>query len=146
MDDDFGFTTILNSWTPSVSEQLISGLTDGIYYFRVRAQDNDLAWSAWSNIENITIDLPNIPPPAPTLYDPGDVDDDGSFMLNWSTVTDSDGGIIGYYIQISNTSGFSYVLATTFQVAPPVPIQSLPSGLNRYPQKSPRQLSQNHIF
>jgi len=38
---------------PTVSEQAVTGLGEGDYYFRVRAVDDDDAASGWSNVESI---------------------------------------------------------------------------------------------
>ncbi|MDO8055730.1 MAG: hypothetical protein Q6361_02610, partial [Candidatus Hermodarchaeota archaeon] len=67
MSDSAAFTTILNSWTPSTTSRSISGLTNGTYYFRVRAIDDDGEAGPWSNDEAITV---AIPPTTPTPTPP----------------------------------------------------------------------------
>ncbi len=58
MSDSNAFTTILDSWTPSGTTQAVSGLSNGTYYFQVRAVDDDGAASDWSNIEDIEVAIP----------------------------------------------------------------------------------------
>jgi hypothetical protein len=62
-----GFTTIQQEWNITTTSYAVSGLTDGTYYFRVRAFDNDDASSVWSNSESITVEIstPTTPPPPP---------------------------------------------------------------------------------
>ena len=61
------FSTIQQEWNATTTTFDVSGLTDGTYYFRVRAFDNDDAASAWSNDESIVVEIstPTTPPPLP---------------------------------------------------------------------------------
>ncbi|MFW9935115.1 MAG: Loki-CTERM sorting domain-containing protein, partial [Candidatus Thorarchaeota archaeon] len=61
MSDSASFTTILDSFTTSMTTYDITGLAAGTYFFRVRAFDNNGAWSSWSSEEDIVIVTP--PPP-----------------------------------------------------------------------------------
>lgn len=65
------FAVILNAWTPTTTTQSISGLTNGTYYFRVRAIDNDGESGPWSNDEAITVAIPPSTPPTPPPPIPG---------------------------------------------------------------------------
>jgi hypothetical protein len=73
MSDSNAFTTILDTWTPTSTSQAVSGLSNGTYYFRVHAIDDDSAISDWSNIEDIEVAIPpttttpttTSPPPIP---------------------------------------------------------------------------------
>ena len=114
MATDSGFTNVVQTWTPTVSEQAVTGLGEGDYYFHVRAVDDDDAPSGWSNVVDMLVELPNNPPSTPTLYDPGDTDDNGEFTVDWSDSTDPDpGGYIDHYeLQMSNVSDFSTILQT----------------------------------
>jgi hypothetical protein len=74
MSDSSGFTTILDSWTPTTTSQAVTGLTNDTYYFRVRAVDDDGEYGAWSNTEDIVVAIPptpTTPTPTPTPPIPG---------------------------------------------------------------------------
>jgi hypothetical protein len=67
MSDTATFTTILDSWGPTGTSQMITGLSNGTYYFRVRAVDDDGVWGAWSATDSIVV---AIPPTTPTTTPP----------------------------------------------------------------------------
>ncbi|MFW9831280.1 MAG: hypothetical protein ACFFD8_05850, partial [Candidatus Thorarchaeota archaeon] len=87
------FLVILNEWNTSATNQAIMDLSDGSYYFHVRAIDDHNDTSPWSNQESITVLIPNQPPTTPILNNPGTIDDDGNVTISWSPSTDSDGNI-----------------------------------------------------
>ncbi len=63
VDREIGFGTPINSYNVTDLSHVVSGLTNGTYYFRVRAVDNyDLA-SDWSDVVDIKVEIPatNIP-------------------------------------------------------------------------------------
>ncbi len=86
------------------------GLSDGSYYFQVRAIDDHNDTSPWSNQESITVLIPNQPPTTPILNNPGTIDDDGNVTISWSPSTDADGNIDHYQLQISLSSTFATIL------------------------------------
>ena len=49
------FTLILGEWNLTETDRDFSGLSNGVYYFRVRTVDDHDAVSAWSNVESIEI-------------------------------------------------------------------------------------------
>lgn len=61
------FSLITAEWNTSLTNRPITGLTNGTYYFRVRAIDNNGEPSDWSNVESITVAIsePTTPPPPP---------------------------------------------------------------------------------
>jgi hypothetical protein len=59
LDNNSIFTNPLSSYNTSGLSALISGLTNGIYYFRVRAFDILNQPSGWSNIVDIEVEIPN---------------------------------------------------------------------------------------
>ncbi|MFX1509363.1 MAG: fibronectin type III domain-containing protein [Promethearchaeota archaeon] len=61
MSDSASFTTILDTFTTTYTNYNITGLVPSTYYFRVRAIDNNGAWSNWSSDESIAIIV--LPPP-----------------------------------------------------------------------------------
>jgi hypothetical protein len=72
MSDSNAFTILLDSWTPTATTQVV-GLSNGTYYFRVRAIDDDSATSDWSNIEDIEVAIPpttTTPTTTPTTTSP----------------------------------------------------------------------------
>ena len=57
IDETNGFATPINTYNVSDTSRTVTGLTNGTYYFRVRAVDDyDLA-SGWSNVEDITVEI-----------------------------------------------------------------------------------------
>jgi len=52
----------------------------------------------------------NMPPDIPVLNDPGAIDYDGIFLLNWTESTDADGYVDHYEIQMSGFANFSTIL------------------------------------
>ncbi|MFX1581798.1 MAG: zinc dependent phospholipase C family protein [Promethearchaeota archaeon] len=59
------FSVISAEWNVTTTSQDITGLTDGTYYFRVRALDLNDFPSNWSNQESINVEIqqPTTPPP-----------------------------------------------------------------------------------
>jgi hypothetical protein len=55
-----------STFTPS------SGSDDGVYYWKVRAQNSEGVWGDWSNTWNVTIDFVDPIPAAPSLISPAD--------------------------------------------------------------------------
>jgi hypothetical protein len=62
MSDSNAFTTILSTWNPTTNNQDLLGIANGTYYFRVRAVDDDGEASPWSNIEDLDVIIPPLPP------------------------------------------------------------------------------------
>ena len=52
---------VLNDWNETTTSLNITGLTDGVYYIRVRAVDDHDAVSDWSNVEDFVVVLPTSP-------------------------------------------------------------------------------------
>ncbi len=61
------FSTVLQEWNTTSTNQAITGLTDGTYYFRVRALDNEDNPSPWSNQETINVEIPSTTTPPPPI-------------------------------------------------------------------------------
>jgi hypothetical protein len=66
------FTTIADTWNPTGTSQPVTILTNGTYFFRVRAIDDDGLNGSWSNIHDIEVAIPPTtttptptPPPIP---------------------------------------------------------------------------------
>lgn len=58
VDSEIIFTTPINSYNTTELSQIVTGLTNGTYYFRVRAVDTHDLPSAWSDIVDITVEIP----------------------------------------------------------------------------------------
>ncbi len=58
VDTEIGFATPINSYNVSGLSQVVSGLTNGTYYFRVRAVDNYDVASTWSDVVDIEVEIP----------------------------------------------------------------------------------------
>jgi len=111
VDDDISFQSPWpNTTTSSTSFYVFPALNDGTYYWHVRARDNAGKWGPYSVTWSFTVDTScqdTSPPPTPTLYDPGLTDDDGTYTVDWSDVTD-DGcsGLSHYELQEDDSSSF----------------------------------------
>ncbi|MHA2250338.1 MAG: Ig-like domain-containing protein [Candidatus Kariarchaeaceae archaeon] len=87
-----------------------ASLTDGVYYWRVRAKDVSGNWGEWSEIRSFTLDSTAVIPPAvPTLQSPtnGAVTNDGTITVSWSTDVNS----VDYHVQVSSDSSFATTIA-----------------------------------
>ncbi|MFX1301018.1 MAG: hypothetical protein ACFFDE_08735, partial [Promethearchaeota archaeon] len=58
------FTVVLATYPTSNTNYTVSAPTSGLFFFRVRAVDDDGAYSDWSNVEDIVI-TGGLPPPPP---------------------------------------------------------------------------------
>ncbi len=116
--DDFG-TLIINVEVASNAYTLISALTDGTYYWRVRAADSLDNWSEWSEIWLFTIDTTG--PTQPTLTSPANetLNSDNTSYFEWTTVID---GTL-YQLQVDNNWDFNsaivdYTSGTIYYTTP----------------------------
>jgi hypothetical protein len=62
--NDAGFAIVLATYTTSALTYNVSAPTSGLFYFRVRAVDDDGVFGPWSNVEDINI-VGGLPPPPP---------------------------------------------------------------------------------
>ncbi|MBI5958776.1 MAG: hypothetical protein HY866_08575, partial [Chloroflexi bacterium] len=81
---------------------IASDLTDGTYYWRVRASNSLYAPGSWSSVRSITID--STPPEVPVVTAPVDQTSmtNTKFSLAWSKVKDA----VRYEVQIDPDAGF----------------------------------------
>ena len=61
--NDAGFGVVLATYPTTNTNYTESALTPGLFFFRVRAVDDDGAYSDWSNVEEIVITGGITPPP-----------------------------------------------------------------------------------
>lgn len=80
-----------------------NSLSDGSWYWRVRAEDSRGYWSGWSSVWEFTIDTEG--PIAPTLIAPtdGSSTNDDTPTFDWSDVSDA----TVYKLEVSNSNTFS---------------------------------------
>jgi hypothetical protein len=83
------FSVIADQWSVPTTDHVVTGLSDGTFYFRVKTVDDKGASSSWSNTEDIIVDMsgPTISNP---LLEPADPLHGDSVTLN-VTITDPSG-------------------------------------------------------
>jgi FG-GAP repeat protein len=93
------------SVTTAVSDVDISGLTDGAWYWRVKAVDVATNESAWSNDLGFVVDLPDTRAPGlPSGLTP--VVNGDTVALDWTDSTDDKSGISEYVVEYSTDADF----------------------------------------
>ena len=100
VDDSSSFTSPNYSATPSSSSATTSALSDGVYYWRVRAKDNANNWSAWSSSRTFRVDT--TAPTAPALLLPvnGGSTGDQTPTFDWTDASDGGSGLSHYEVEI----------------------------------------------
>lgn len=58
VDDQIGFATPINTYNVTDLSRIVTGLSNGTYYFRVRAVDTYDAVSTWSNVVDVEVEVP----------------------------------------------------------------------------------------
>ncbi len=112
--DNFNFTGASSRET-TFSELDINGLDDGIYYWHVKAVDNEGNESAWSVTDNFTIDIPDTEDPdIPTGLT--DTVTGSSASLDWSDSTD-ESGIKEYIVQYADNENFTSATSVTASIS-----------------------------
>ncbi len=101
------------SQTVTVSELDLSGLTDmTTYYWRVRAVDNNGNESAWSAVDNFSIDVSDIQAPdVPTGL--SDIVTNDNVALNWDDSSDNKSGIKEYVVEYADNQVFTDAISAT---------------------------------
>ncbi len=103
--DNSGFTGATQT-TVAVSELDLAGLTDGTYYWRVKAEDNEGNQSDWSIADSFTIDITDTQDPSvPTglIEQVSGLD----VALDWNDSTDDKSGVKEYELAYSTYSNFA---------------------------------------
>jgi hypothetical protein len=106
------------SWTPVT---MVPGIGDEYYADIGSFEEKDFVEYYVSAFDNSTDSLEsvsstgsfevyNMLPDIPVLNNPGTLDDDGVFLLNWTESTDEDGFVDHYEIQMSDSGTFSTIL------------------------------------
>ncbi len=97
-----------SSWRGNLTESnaALSGLTDGVWYWQVKAIDNAGNVSEWSQAGSFVIDLPDTEAPGIPSGLACDVDND-SVSFFWTESTDNKSGVAGYIIQYADNQAFA---------------------------------------
>ena len=99
--------------TPDIGDYFVAIIgsfeeTDYVEYF-VKAFDNSTdKLESVSSVGSFTVE--NQLPDIPVLNDPGALDNDGVFLLNWTESHDADGYVDHYEVQMDDTGTFSVLL------------------------------------
>ncbi len=100
-DDNPLFSSLIVVYTGSATAKSIIGKTDGTYYYRVKATNED-GDSPWSEVMSITIDITHpLYPPTITL---ASTDTDGNYEVSWGSVSNAD----SYTLEEDDTPSFSF--------------------------------------
>lgn len=102
---------LLVEWGWATATDHAFTLEIGTYYWRVNARDATHQWavSAWSGIDEIRV-WSTVPPAPPTLFSAVYVTDcvnSGAVDVSWTTVHDTDGDPIEYYLELASNAAFT---------------------------------------
>ncbi len=118
------------------TSQTFGILEDGVYYFRVRAVDNEGFTSDWSIVKNVEV-MPMKPSkPIFTTATPSYIDEKRVFMIYWTQAIDFDGIVIGYHLQQALDMNFTLNLISYNTTVTNQNIPVLPLGIYYYRVRS----------
>ena len=100
VDNNSSFSSPEFDATPISSNDTTSSLSDGYYYWHVRARDNAGNWSSWSSYRTFRVDT--TAPSTPVLSSPanGSSTSDQTPTFDWANSSDSGSGVNHYEIEI----------------------------------------------
>ncbi len=103
IDDNADFSSLTQNDILAHAKYTVSGLEDGLYYWRVRGQNRDESWSDWSASRSFIVDT--IAPEVPIPLSPGDGDfvSDATLTLSWTP----EYAASLYHVQADNDTDFS---------------------------------------
>ncbi|MBK6793379.1 MAG: metallophosphoesterase [Anaerolineales bacterium] len=118
---DSGFSQIAaNTTTTEAAFVAQSALTDGAYYAKVRAYNQDLNPGKWSKTYTFTID--STPPPSPTPLSPSNASTTPRRpWLKWSAVS----GAKDYQVEVDNNADFSSPEFSGIAARPTIQVKNL---------------------
>ncbi|MDI6757180.1 MAG: hypothetical protein QME32_04070, partial [Endomicrobiia bacterium] len=122
------FSPINRATTTPSTVYLSTPLPHNIYYWRVRARDNALNYSAFSSTYSILVDTS--PPSAPSLLTPssGTITNNRQPPFDWGDSADAGSGISNYEFEISTDINFGALsdnaFPTTSYYSPPAALDS----------------------
>ncbi|PWB54062.1 MAG: hypothetical protein C3F13_07155, partial [Anaerolineales bacterium] len=99
-DDNPGFTSPVTRYFGADTQYQVNGQYYGTWYYRVMAS-NASSNSLWSNTELVMVI--NAPPNAPVLEPITNPDGDGTYLVDWNSVT----GTLTYTLEEDDNSSFS---------------------------------------
>ncbi|MHB9139782.1 MAG: choice-of-anchor Q domain-containing protein, partial [Victivallaceae bacterium] len=102
-DNNNNFSSPEKNVTSATSDVTVTGILEGSYFWRVRAQDNAGNWSAWSTVSNLDVDTtaPAVPKSLIQVVSGNNV------TFDWSDSTDARAGLKQYEMQVDNNNDFS---------------------------------------
>ena len=145
LSTDIGFGIVNFSSSPVAPAAVIFGLLEGSsYYWRVRAVDNVLNNSDWSDIRQI-YNAPTVPS-VPALVSPADTTISSSTALGFDLGDSSDegGGAPIYEIRVFTDPAFSVLTASAATVVSSAALSGFQGGNTYYWQARARDISSNY--
>ena len=103
VDNNADFSSPEYSASPVASAATVNSLADGIYYWKVRTQDNAGNYSDWTVGSSFTVDTATPSVPATLTRNVTG----NSVALDWADATDTTSGVKQYEFQVDNDSDFS---------------------------------------
>lgn len=106
IDDSYSFNSPEQYLTSDISNLTVKFDSDGLRYWRVRAQDNTGNYSTWSVFSSFSIAIPDtLPPETPSVLK--ETVTGGAVLLDWNDSTDNKSGVNHYRVQVDNNADFS---------------------------------------
>ena len=105
LSSDAEFNNVVESATVTTTEYAFTGITEGNYYWRVRAEDFTGNLGDWSETASVFVDLTAPTAPRGLTSTSGDY----SVTLSWSAASDSGSGVALYEYRIATDSGFASI-------------------------------------
>jgi len=109
IDDDSDFSSPASTQTITASAATANGLSDGNYYWQVRAQDNYNNWSAWSSVSSFVVDT--TAPGAPAALT--QTVTGNNVALDWADSSDATSGVKNYLLQYAVNDQFTGAVQRT---------------------------------
>ncbi|MFW9992606.1 MAG: fibronectin type III domain-containing protein [Candidatus Odinarchaeota archaeon] len=109
------FSSLVLDETASTPEYTsVTPLSDGPYYWRVRARNEVTLWGSWSEIWLFTVDTASVSEhilSSPDItYPKGGESLSGTVLIQWTAATDSLGHSVTYEVYYSPDNGMSWIL------------------------------------
>ncbi len=103
IDNNNDFGSPVSDTLLKASNSSVSSMADGIYYWRVKAQDNTGNWSAWTVGDSFTVDTtkPTVPAGLTRTLNGKNV------ALDWNDASDATSGVKQYEVQVDNSNSFT---------------------------------------
>ena len=103
VDNNSNFSSPEYSASPVASAASVNSLADGIYYWKVRTQDNAGNYSDWTSGSSFTVDITAPSAPATLTRTVAG----NNVTLDWADSTDAPSGVKQYQVQLDKHADFS---------------------------------------